>query len=78
MGLEYITVEELPRLLKCRECGSARVKVYGSRTVEFERIEVNGEREDEETYVDSEIIYGVECLDCHLYAEPDEIKDLFG
>ena len=74
MGKEYIMASELPQKLRCPKCGSTHVKIEGARKIEFEREEIDGEKIDEEQIdVEWEVIYGVECLECENYADPEDI-----
>jgi transcription elongation factor Elf1 len=76
MGRAWIDASELPRTLKCPECGSGHVKIYGTRTMEYEREEINGEKVSE-THVSvlEETVEGVECLECGAYADPDNVTE---
>jgi len=76
MGRRWIDVSELPMVLRCPECGSTHVKIYGTRSMEYEREEVNGEKIAEEyVSVVEETVEGVECLECGAYADPDDVLD---
>lgn len=79
MGLDYIQYMELPRKLTCQNCGSTHIKISGARKVIYELEEQNGEKINEEQVdIEWDVVYGVECVDCGNYADPDEIEVEFG
>jgi hypothetical protein len=43
MGRAWIDYSELPRKLRCPMCGSTHVMVHGTRTVEYNREEKDGD-----------------------------------
>jgi DNA-directed RNA polymerase subunit RPC12/RpoP len=75
MGREWITRYELPETIRCPNCGSSHVMIYGTRVMEYEEEEKDGDVIDS-TYVDvkEDVITGVECLECGEAAELDEIS----
>jgi len=74
MGNDYIAWSELPQKLRCPNCGSTHIKIYGARKVEFEIEEEDGEKiYEEQTGVEWEVAEGVECMECGEYGDPDEI-----
>jgi len=79
MGQEYITAYELPARLKCANCGSEHILIYGAKKVEYELERKEGKIVRESlTDIEWDIIYGVECKNCGEYADPDEIMEKFG
>jgi len=74
MGKEYIVMSELPRRLRCPYCGSTHIAIHGARKVEFVIEENDGEKINEsQTGIEWEVVYGVACLECGGYGDPDEI-----
>lgn len=77
MGQEYITRFELPEKLRCPECGSKNIKIYGAKKVEYvDKTNCWGDVETIDEDQDWDVVYGVECADCSYSAEPDDV-DVF-
>lgn len=74
MGLDYITYKEVPAHPKCPDCGSTHIKIWGAKKVEYELEIVDGkETYAEESGVEWDVVYGIECLKCGVSDQPDEI-----